>query len=80
MNLSPRESQVATMIGQGHVRSDIARQLGIGVRTVDKYIIGAARKKGVGAGGPMQRLMRYAILLEVEGWKEAAREAAAQTV
>jgi len=56
--LSDREYQVLRMLGSGHTVSDIARDLGLSVKTVSTYRMRVLEKLGMRTNA---ELMRYAI-------------------
>jgi two-component system invasion response regulator UvrY len=56
--LSDREYQVLRMVGSGHTVSDIARELGLSVKTVSTYRSRVLEKLGMRTNA---ELMRYAI-------------------
>jgi DNA-binding NarL/FixJ family response regulator len=56
--LSDREYQVLRLIGSGHIISDIARDLGLSVKTVSTYRARVLEKLGMRTNA---ELMRYAI-------------------
>src|SRR5262249_4085412 len=56
--LSDREYQVLRMLGSGQTVSDIARDLGLSVKTVSTYRIRVLEKLGMKSNA---ELMRYAI-------------------
>ncbi len=47
MQLSPRETQVAALIAAGYDNSMIAKQLGVGLRTVKMYAANVYAKVGI---------------------------------
>jgi len=57
-SLSDREYQVLRMLGSGHTVSDIARDLGLSVKTVSTYRMRVLEKLGMRTNA---ELMRYAI-------------------
>ncbi len=58
MPLSARESEVIKLLAQGHSNKDVARQLGISVKTVDTHRTNLMRKIGLHS---ITELVRYAI-------------------
>jgi DNA-binding NarL/FixJ family response regulator len=56
--LSARESEVIKLLAQGHSNKDVARQLGISVKTVDTHRTNLMRKIGLHS---ITELVRYAI-------------------
>ena len=56
--LSTRENEVIKLLAQGHSNKDVARQLGISVKTVDTHRTNLMRKIGLHS---ITELVRYAI-------------------
>ncbi len=56
--LSTRETEVIKLLAQGHSNKDVARQLGISVKTVDTHRTNLMRKIGLHS---ITELVRYAI-------------------
>lgn len=56
--LSARETEITKLLAQGHSNKDVARQLGISVKTVDTHRTNLMRKLGLHS---ITELVRYAI-------------------
>jgi len=56
--LSARETEITKLLAQGHSNKDVARQLGISVKTVDTHRTNLMRKSGLHS---ITELVRYAI-------------------
>ena len=60
--LTPREQHVVQLIAEGHTNKQIARMLGIGIKTVETHRASAMRKLHLGSAAD---LVRYAIRNEI---------------
>lgn len=62
--LSAREQQVFVLVGQGQSMPEIARELGLSVKTVESYRANARRKLGLADCG---ELVQYAVRWTIHG-------------
>jgi DNA-binding CsgD family transcriptional regulator len=53
-DLSPREEEVAELVGRGYTNREIARSLCLSVRTVEDHVSSVLRKRGVRSRGALR--------------------------
>lgn len=58
--LTARESQVLALVANGHMNKEIAKMLGISVKTIEKHRSNAAYKLGAGSSAELVRISVFA--------------------